>query len=201
MTLLAKLWGVGAGELAAGQELVTTALKSIPSTIFNAWYANDLELNVLIDRVIFECLLPLSYPPTKTKGSKNTASQSQSVTSVPSEQDSLRTERILLLVQSLDAQARKAFFTMQARQPQFGQVLEAFIKQCEAYNGGVMDAEGPKRTAALERTIQYIGQFFPDPLKVKSDYMRFAKAHDRRNYQLIRFAISSQSDYKTLASS
>ncbi|KAF3345830.1 hypothetical protein VD0002_g5961 [Verticillium dahliae] len=198
MTLLAKLWGVGAGELAAGQELVTTALKSIPSTIFNAWYANDLELNVLIDRVIFECLLPLSYPPTKTKGSKNTASQSQSVTSVPSEQDSLRTERILLLVQSLDAQARKAFFTMQARQPQFGQVLEAFIKQCEAYNGGVMDAEGPKRTAALERTIQYIGQFFPDPLKVKSDYMRFAKAHDRRNYQLIRFAISSQSDYKTV---
>ncbi|CRK41455.1 hypothetical protein BN1723_005144 [Verticillium longisporum] len=192
------LWGVGAGELAAGQELVTTALKSIPSTIFNAWYANDLELNVLIDRVIFECLLPLSYPPTKTKGSKNTASQSQSVTSVPSEQDSLRTERILLLVQSLDAQARKAFFTMQARQPQFGQVLEAFIKQCEAYNGGVMDAEGPKRTAALERTIQYIGQFFPDPLKVKSDYMRFAKAHDRRNYQLIRFAISSQSDYKTV---
>ncbi|EEY20644.1 Spo76 protein [Verticillium alfalfae VaMs.102] len=198
MTLLAKLWGVGAGELAAGQELVTTALKSIPSTIFNAWYANHLELNVLIDRVIFECLLPLSYPPTKTKGSKNTASQSQSVTSVPSEQDSLRTERILLLVQSLDAQARKAFFTMQARQPQFGQVLEAFIKQCEAYNGGVMDAEGPKRTAALERTIQYIGQFFPDPLKVKSDYMRFAKAHDRRNYQLIRFAISSQSDYKTV---
>ncbi|KAM0284380.1 hypothetical protein ACHAQH_001956 [Verticillium albo-atrum] len=198
MTLLAKLWGVGAGELAAGQELVVTALKSIPSTIFNAWYANDLELNVLIDRVIFECLLPLSYPPTKTKGSKNTASQSQSVTSVPSEQDSLRTERILLLVQSLDAQARKAFFTMQARQPQFGQVLEAFIKQCEAFNGGVMDAEGQKRTASLERTIQYIGQFFPDPLKVKSDYMRFAKAHDRRNYQLIRFAISSQSDYKTV---
>ncbi|KAL2752716.1 hypothetical protein ACRALDRAFT_1036675 [Sodiomyces alcalophilus JCM 7366] len=198
MTFLGNLWGVGAGELANGQDVVMP-LSGIPSVVYNAWYANDLELNILIDRVIFECLLPLSFPPIKSKGGKASASQSQSTsTGTVSDQDRIRTERILLLVQSLDPQAKKSFFTMQARQPQFAGVLEAYLKQCEAYNGGVMDGAGPRKTAALEKTIQYIAQFFPDAAKVKSDLYKFAKANDRRNYQLIRFAIGPENDYKTV---
>ncbi|ROT35894.1 hypothetical protein SODALDRAFT_320380 [Sodiomyces alkalinus F11] len=198
MTFLGNLWGVGAGELASGQDVVMP-LNGIPSVVYKAWYANDLELNILIDRVIFECLLPLSFPPIKSKGTKASASQSQpSGTGTVSDQDRIRAERILLLVQSLDPQAKKSFFTMQARQPQFAGVLEAFIKQCEAYNGGVMDGAGPRKTAALEKTIQYIAQFFPDAAKVKSDLYKFAKANDRRNYQLIRFSIGSENDYKTV---
>ncbi|OHW95057.1 spo76 protein [Colletotrichum incanum] len=198
MTLLAKLWAVGSGELAAGQESVIAALAGIPSRIFNAFYANDSELNILLDRVLFECLVPLSYPPIKApKNTRAAVSQSSQTASV-ADQDRIRAERILLLTQSLDPAAKRAFFAMQGRQPQFAQVLEAFINQCESYNGGVIDDNRPKKTANLERTVQYITQFFPDPFKVKTDLQKFANLNDRRAYQLVRFSVSAGSDYKTV---
>ncbi|TDZ31833.1 Sister chromatid cohesion protein pds5 [Colletotrichum spinosum] len=198
MTLLAKLWAVGSGELAAGQETVVAALSGIPSRIFNAFYANDLELNILLDRVLFECLVPLSYPPIKTpKSTRASASQSQQNAGV-AEQDRIRAERLLLLTQSLDPAAKRAFFAMQGRQPQFAQVLEAFVKQCENYNGGVMDDNRPRKTANLEKTVQYITQFFPDSFKVKADLQKFANQNDRRAYQLIKYSVSTESDYKTV---
>ncbi|KAK1675674.1 armadillo-type protein [Colletotrichum godetiae] len=197
MTLLAKLWAVGSGELAAGQESVVAALSGIPSRIFNAFYANDSELNILLDRVLFECLVPLSYPPIKAP--KNTRGTSQSSQSAGvADQDRIRAERILLLTQSLDQAAKRAFMAMQGRQPQFAQVLEAFVKQCESYNGGVIDDNRSKVTANLERTVQYIVQFFPDPFKVKTDLQKFANANDRRAYQLVKFSVSAESDYKTV---
>ncbi|KAK1640139.1 armadillo-type protein [Colletotrichum phormii] len=197
MTLLAKLWAVGSGELAAGQESVVAALSGIPSRIFNAFYANDSELNILLDRVLFECLVPLSYPPIKAPKSTRGASQSSQNAGV-ADQDRIRAERILLLTQSLDQAAKRAFMAMQGRQPQFAQVLEAFVKQCESYNGGVIDDNRSKVTANLERTVQYIVQFFPDPFKVKTDLQKFANANDRRAYQLVKFSVSAESDYKTV---
>ncbi|KAF4823949.1 Sister chromatid cohesion protein pds5 [Colletotrichum tropicale] len=198
MTLLAKLWAVGSGELAAGQEAVVAALSGIPTRIFNAFYANDLELNILLDRVLFECLIPLNYPPIKTpKSTRASSSQSQQNAGV-AEQDRIRAERLLLLTQSLDSAAKKAFFAMQGRQPQFAQVLETFVKQCELYNGGVMDDNRPKKTANLERTVGYITQFFPDSFKVKTDLQKFANQNDRRAYQLVKYSVSSESDYKTV---
>ncbi|KAK1537015.1 uncharacterized protein CCOS01_02335 [Colletotrichum costaricense] len=197
MTLLAKLWAVGSGELAAGQESVVAALSGIPSRIFNAFYANDSELNILLDRVLFECLVPLSYPPIKAPKSTRGASQSSQNAGV-ADQDRIRAERILLLTQSLDQAAKRAFMAMQGRQPQFAQVLEAFVKQCESYNGGVIDDNRPKITANLERTVQYITQFFPDSFKVKTDLQKFANANDRRAYQLVKFSVSAESDYKTV---
>ncbi|KAL2019537.1 hypothetical protein VTK56DRAFT_9571 [Thermocarpiscus australiensis] len=201
MSLLAKLWAVGTGELLAGNEAVTAALGGVPSRIYNAFYANDPELNVLLDRVIYECLVPLSYPPPK-KGSKNTTSngnsQSQAAGAAALDQDAIRAERILLLVRSLDSNAKKAFFAMQSRQPQFAHVLETFITQCDLYNGGVMDDNADKKTANLHKTIQYIAQFLPDEVKTKQDLYRFAKANDRRNYNLVRYVTGQEHDFKTV---
>jgi sister chromatid cohesion protein PDS5 len=195
MVLLGKLWAVAAGELAAGQEAVIASLSGIPSRILNTFYTNDPELNILLDRVLFECLVPLAFPPPpKGKGAKN----SQSGTGTAFDQDKIRAERILLLVKALDSQAKKAFFAMQGRQPQFAKILSAFIRQCESYNGGVMDDDEDKKTANLDKTIKYIVQFFPDDGKVKSDLFKFARTNDRRNYQLIKFAVGSESDYKTI---
>ncbi|KAK3368174.1 putative SPO76 protein [Podospora didyma] len=201
MSLLAKLWAVGAGELLAGHEAVTTALGGVPSRILSAFYANDMELNVLLDRVIYECLVPLAYPPPK-KGSKNASSngnsQSQGAATAPIDQDAIRAERILLLVRSLDTNGKKAFFAMQARQPQFAHVTEMFVKQCDKYNGGVMDEDAEKKTASLKKTASYIAQFLPDPTKVHADLMRFAKINDRRNYNLIKYVIGQEHDFKTV---
>jgi len=201
MSLLSKLWAVGSGELLAGHEAVSAALSGVPSRIFNAFYANDLELNVLLDRVIYECLVPLAYPPPK-KGSKNTGSngnsQPQPATAAPLDADAIRAERILLMARSLDQGAKKAFFAMQARQPQFAQVVGTFIKQCDQFNGGVMDEAAEKKTAGLNKTVNYLAQFLPDAIKGKADLLKFAKINDRRNYNLIKYVIGQEHDYKTV---
>ncbi len=201
MSLLGKLWGVAAGELLAGHEAVTSALGAVPSRIYNSFYANDLELNVLLDRVIYECLVPLSYPPPK-KTPKAAASngnpQSQAAGAAAFDPDAIRAERILLLLRSLDATGKKAFFAMQARQPQFAHVVETYIKQCDQFNGGVMDENGPKKLANLTKTTRYISQFLPDGPKSEQELYRFAKTNDRRSYNLIKYVIGQEHDFKTV---
>ncbi|KAL7626837.1 Sister chromatid cohesion protein pds5 [Parahypoxylon ruwenzoriense] len=201
MALLGKLWAVGSGELAAGQEAVISALSGIPSRIFNTFYANDLELNVLLERVVFECLVPLSFPPPpKAKASKptNGNSQSQSAPDLSYDQDRIRAERILLLVKDLDSNAKRAFNALQARQPQFSKVLENLVRQCDAFNGGNPEGNEDRIKQNLKKTIQYLCQFLPDPVKVEADLHNFANWHDRRCYQLIKFAVSAESDFKTM---
>lgn len=207
MALLGKLWGVGSGELAAGQESIISALSGIPSRIFNAFYANDPELNALVERVEFECLVPLSFPPPpKAKGSKSSngnsqsQSQPQSTTDSTYDQDRVRAERILLLVKGLDEGARKAFHALQARQLQWSLMCENLVKQCELFNGGNPEgnADATKIKQNLKKTTVYLSQYLPDMVKAEADLQNFASWHDRRCYQLIRFAISAENDFKTM---
>lgn len=200
MALLGKLWAAATGELAAGDEAVTSALGGIPSRIFSTIYANDLELNLLVDRIAYEYLVPLSYPAIKKaqKVANGRGSQQQkSAAAAGIDADAIRAERILLLVRSLEIGAKRAFFSLQSRQPQFSRIVDGFLKQCEAYNGGVGD-DGKKAAASVEKSIQYLSQFFPDAAKVRADLQRFAKLNDRRNYQLIRFVIGPEYDFTTM---
>ncbi|KAI1261154.1 armadillo-type protein [Xylariaceae sp. FL1019] len=198
MKLLGKLWAVAAGEIAAGQEAVISALSGIPSRIFNTFYANDLELNVLLERVVYEYLVPLSFPPPpKSKGPKVSNGQSQVESSY--DPDKVRAERILLLLKGLDHNARKAFHALQNRQPQFSTVMKNLVVQCERFNGGNPDdVNADKIKQNLKKTVQYLGQFLPDAVRVEGDLHNFANLHDRRSYQLIKFSVSPESDFKTM---
>ncbi|KAI1810754.1 armadillo-type protein [Poronia punctata] len=204
MALLGKLWGVASGEIAAGQESVISALADIPTRIYTTFYTNDLELTVLLERVVYEYLVPLSFPPApKSKGSKtstsnNSKSQSQPTSESNYDQDKIRAERILLLVKHLDANARKAFNALQARQPQFSKVLDNLVRQCEAFNGGNPEGNADVIKQNLGKTVKYICQFLPDQPRVEADLHNFANWHDRRSYQLIKFAVSPESDFKTM---
>lgn len=199
MALLGKLWAISTGEILAGNKVVVEALSAAPSKIYSSFYANDLEVNVLLDRVVFECLVPLSFPPPK-KGLKNangnTQSQSQSA-AAGYDQDAIRAERILLLVRSLDQNAKKAFFAIQARQPQFAKILQTFLRACDDYNGGVIEEDEERKTGNLKKTMKYISQFLPDEAKVQSELLKFAKANNSRNYQLIKFIIGPENEFKT----
>lgn len=202
MALLGKLWAISSGEILASNKVVVEALSAAPSKIYSSFYANDLEVNVLLDRVVYECLVPLSFPPPK-KGSKsangNSQSQSQSLSAAGAyDQDAIRAERILLLVRYLDQNAKKAFFAVQARQPQFAKILQTFIRACEDFNGGVMDENEDRKTGNLQKTIKYISQFLPEDSKVQSELLKFAKANDRRNYQLIKFVVGAENEFKTV---
>lgn len=203
MTTLSRIWGVAAGEIAAGNEAVISALGDIPSKIFNVYYTNDLDLNVLLDHVMFEQLIPLNYPPTSkgksSKAANGNSQASQGEGSTPFDADKIRTERILLVTRSLDAKSKKAFFALQARQSTYSNVLLAFLKHCEEYNGGVTNGGNAKEIKAkLDQVIKWLAALLPDPLRISHDLQKYAKLHDRRSYQLLRFAVASESDFKTV---
>jgi len=227
MTVLGRLWGVASGEIMASNASVVSTLGAIPTKILDAFYANDLEINVLIERILYEQLLPLSYPPIKAKSSKMTNGDSQRVngSQAPAAEDvreftvdadKLRTERMLTLVKYLDEKAKKAFFAIPHRQTQLARVMTAYLQRCEDYNvcdhsslgycslltiytqGGVMDADEASITENMKRLIEHFAGHLPDNAKAKNDLWKFAKAHDRRNYQLIRFCMAPESDYRTV---
>jgi sister-chromatid-cohesion protein PDS5 len=197
MTTLGRIWGVAAGEIAAGNETVNDALGTIPSKIFDACYANDKELNVLLDHVMFEQLIPLSYPPAKAKG-KAANGDSQVNGEGPFDADKIRTERILLVVKGLDPKARKAFFAMQSRQSPCSVALEAFLKRCEEFNGGVMEEDSQGIKNKLDSIIKWFADQSFDPLRTIHDLHKYAKLHDRRSYQLLRFMMAPGSDFNTV---
>ena len=143
MNVLARLWGVAAGDLASGEKQVASIIGAAPSKILDTYYANDLEIHVLLDHVLFEQLLPLGYPPIRikntklTNGSSQNAKESQTNGSHEADHmdpDKLRTERILLLVKDLDERAKKVFFAVQSRQLMLSRVMKTYLQRCEDYN-------------------------------------------------------------------
>ncbi|MCJ1282262.1 hypothetical protein MMC26_001585 [Xylographa opegraphella] len=204
--VLARLWGVASGEIAAGNEQVNSILGATPSKILNAAYIADLEINVLLDHVFFEALLPLSYPPIKSKSVKPTNGDIQRVKDSQTngeeikslDPDKIRTERMLLLGKSLDERASKIFFARCAMQAQLSKYLIAYLQSCEDYNNGVMDKNEVQIKDRLSKLISELAKLLPDQSKVSADLWKFAKMHDRRAYQLIRFCMAPESDYRTV---
>ena len=50
----------------------------------------------------------------------------------------------------------------------------------------------------MARLINTFAQLLPDSLKTNESLWKFAKMHDRRSYQLIRFCMAPESDYRTV---
>lgn len=203
MKLLGKIWGVAAGAIAEGNERITTLLGPIPSRILEACYVNDTEINAQVDLTLFDSLLPLNYPPMKPKAAVNGSSQivKDSQTNgdqgyTETELDKIRAERQLVLVHGLEEKAKKVFFAKQTNQARGIAFMEQFLKLCEEYNGGVTDKGGKEVKSKLEGFINYYGKTLPDSSRVVHDLWKFAGAHDRRSYQLIRFCMAPESDYR-----
>ncbi|KAE8154742.1 armadillo-type protein [Aspergillus avenaceus] len=203
MRTLARIWAVAVGEIEQDNEQVAPLLKDGPSKIFDAFYTNEADIHVLIDRVLFEILLPLNYPPTKSKLSRTNSSQSQknSQTSegeTETDADKVRVRRILTLIKGLDEKAKRVFFAIAARQIQMRTGITVYLQACEEYNGGVIDKDEDRIKARMTQVVEAISKMFPDATRASADLWKFAKAHDRRSYQLIRFAMAAVSDYRTV---
>lgn len=143
MKILARIWAVSFGEIAAGNEQVVSIIGAAPSRILHAYYANELEIHLLMDHVIFEILLPLAYPPIKVRAPKLTNGNSQRVKdSQPTgdreaetpDPDKIRAERILFLIKGLDEKAKKVFYMFQSRQVALSGYMNHYLKSCEDYN-------------------------------------------------------------------
>ncbi|KAL8961673.1 MAG: hypothetical protein Q9193_001804 [Seirophora villosa] len=207
MGVLARIWGVAVGEISEENEQIVALLGGIPTKILDTYYTNDIEIMVLLDRVFYEHLLPLSYPPVKAKssrlpnGNSQGAKESQRSTDKGGEAvdlDKIRTERILLLVKALDERAKKVFYAIQSRQLMLSKYMIAYLARCEDYNGGVMEENESSIKENLTRLIKTFAGMLPNPQQATSDLWKFAKLHDRRSYQLIRFCMAPDSDYRTV---
>lgn len=197
MTLIAKMWGIAAADIADGVDSVVSALGSVPTKIFDAMYANDNEIATLMDHVTFEQLVPLSFPASKSKKASNGDSQVANGEEA-FDADRVRTERILTLVKGLNERSKTAFFKLQERQTKYRQAVTSFLSACEKYNGGVMDENADRTKAELTQYIQWLVWFAPDKPRATAELWKYAKIHDRRSYQLIRFTMAPESDLKTV---
>ncbi|KAF9892440.1 Sister chromatid cohesion protein PDS5 B [Aspergillus nanangensis] len=205
MKTLARMWAVAAGEIELDNDQIAPLLKDGPSKIFDAYYTNEPDIHMLIDRVLFEILLPLHYPPIKAKLLRSGSSQSQKLKDSQSSEgdtatdvDKIRVRRILTLLRGLDERSKRVFFALQARQIQLRTAVTIYLQACEDYNGGVMEKNDGQIKAQLSRVIDTLSKLFPDASRTSADLWKFAKVHDRRNYQLIRFAMAAISDYRTV---
>ncbi|KAL1889517.1 Sister chromatid cohesion protein pds5 [Ceratocystis pirilliformis] len=191
MVLLGKLWSVAASEIAAEHDLVCPCLGGIPSRIIEVYYTGDPESIAILDRVLLEYIIPLGFPPRKSKKNSQTAA-------INYDSDKVRAERILQLVRSLSDKAKRAFFAMQARQPAMMPPVIAYIRQCELYNGGVIEANEDRVTANLNGVIKWLSGRLSDQPKAQADLERLAKVNERRYYALVKYAIDINNDFKTI---
>ena len=207
MTVLARLWGVAIGAMSNEEEQVISTLGAVPSKILDTYYTSDIEIGLLLDHILFEQLLPLNYPPVKSKSAKLTNGHAQEAKdhqtngdgkSENIDPDKVRTERILILAKYLDEKAKKVFFMLQNRQLQLSKMMAVYLQRCEHYNGGVMDEDEKKIKEHLTRLINSFSKQLPDSSKVTDSLWKFTKMHDRRSYQLIRYCMAPDSDYRTV---
>ncbi|KAJ9639413.1 Sister chromatid cohesion protein pds5 [Coniosporium tulheliwenetii] len=203
MDLLGKIWGVAAGAIAEGDDRISQTLGAIPSRILDTYYVNSPEVNAHVDRVLYESLFPLAYPPIKAKPQTNGASQrvkdsQQNGDHEPeSDADRIRVERALVLIRGLEPKAKTILYARAGQQQaSLAKYMDMFLKKCEDYNGGIME-EGEKEIKQhLTRLIDFYSKTLPNPAQASDDLWKFAKMHDRRSYQLIRFAMAPDSNYK-----
>ncbi|EXJ83418.1 hypothetical protein A1O1_07041 [Capronia coronata CBS 617.96] len=205
--LLARIWGVASRDVENGVEVVKAAVGDIPDRLLRAYYTNDLHVHAALDKALYESLLPLSFPPIKVHTSRTESQkprakdkEDNSSEGSASDPDAIRTRRILTLVQSLDTKSRLVFFKFQTRQVQMSKAMTVFLQACEEYNGGVVENDRDETTIKdrLTRYIDHLSKTFPDSTVVATDLWKFAKQHNRRWYQLIRFAMGPEHDYRTV---
>ncbi|PWW77887.1 hypothetical protein C7212DRAFT_356749 [Tuber magnatum] len=218
MFCLARMWNMAYPDILSGNEVIMNQLGWIPSKILDTFYINDAEVNVLLDHVLFGVLIPVNYPPIEKlesriaadrqtngksngKGKERDAAEAEKAKEKEiQEGDKIRVQRLLVLVRGLDPKAKKALFAVPLRQISYAKVMDVFLKSCEDYNGGIIDdgVEEDLVKKALHKFIEWLSQKLPDTPKAKENLMKFAKLHDRRCYQLIRFCFSPDSDYRTV---
>ena len=163
MRVLSCIWGVAAGEIAAGEEKVIACIGAVPSRILDAYYANDMDINASLDHAIFEQLLPMNFPPVKLKATKNVNGNSQLVRDSQTngeieaeslDPDKIRTERILILVKNLDERAKKVFYAIQSRQLVLAKIMTAYLQRCEDFNVGASLGDNTQMQCANNRFRQ-----------------------------------------------
>ncbi|CAB4432910.1 unnamed protein product [Rhizophagus irregularis] len=174
---LARLYNMAYIEIVDHDANAIEKFGWIPSEILNILYIKDNEINVCVEKAMYEEIL------TSNNG------------------DSARMDRIIVVFGSLDPKAKKGFFSLFQRQREAINDMETFLKLCEKYNDDSNNEDSEKLSNILNQVIERISGKLPDSEKSKNHLSAFAKLRDTRVYKLIRDCMNPQSDYKTVRKS
>lgn len=196
---LGRIWGVASGAIAEGGELVRQRLGPIPNKIVDAVYLNNPEVNAQIYRTLHETLLPVSYPSIRAKATSTDSKRvadSQPGMDPSLNPDAIRAERILVLVRDLEGRVKQAWNALQARQTtEKAKYMEAYLKASEELKTGKNAADANK---SFDKLVRMIANWSTEPELAFEHLKKFAKHHDRRSFQLMRFCWSPESDYRKI---
>ena len=201
MSTLGRIWGVAFGGIAEGSELLRKNFGAIPSKILEAVYVNDVELNVLIQRTLYEELLPVAYPPIRSRPpDSQRIDDSQMVTDPMPSPDLLRAERILVLVRGLEGRGKTVWNALPVKQKDYITYLQAYIEKAEGLYDGKKDTADAKKQ--FDKVVGTICKTLTlDPDTAAEHLKKFAKFNNKRCFQLMRFCWDADSDYRKIQKS
>ncbi|KJX94546.1 sister chromatid cohesion and DNA repair protein (BimD) [Zymoseptoria brevis] len=191
MELVSRLWGVASGSLIEGSEPVRDMFGAIPTKVLDATYVNDKTLNALILRNLYDFLLPVSFPPIKSK-----VPDSQSTGERAIDPDRFRAQRILVLVRDLDERAKKVFYSLQQKQGAYAKYFATILELGEKIHAGADQDSQCDDKKRMKSLITAISSPFPDPVIASKHITEFVNRNERRDFVLARFCMSPESDYK-----
>lgn len=151
----------------------------IPNTILKLIYTDDKDILIMVEQLIIDYLIPQQLNNT------------------------IRVDRIINIVSSLDERAYLGFISLLNRQKTWSLFIEKFLKLCETYNGGIMDdiSEMSSIKEQLNQINQSLSNHFPDSKKAYDKIRTFINLNDRRSYELLRNTYNPKLSYEKILNS
>ncbi|RHZ63282.1 hypothetical protein Glove_330g114 [Diversispora epigaea] len=174
---LARLYNLAYMEIVDHDANAIEKFGWIPSEILNTLYTNDNEIIACVEKALHDEILS------------------------PSNDDSIRMERLLIVFESLDAKAKKGFFSLFQRQRDVINDMNAYLSLCERYKEDMANNDSENFTNVLNQVVQRISDKLPDPLKSANHLSSFPKLYDSDVYKMIRDCMNPLSDWKTVKKS
>lgn len=173
-------------------DLEESFFQKIPNQLLSLIYINDKDINFALDMNFFDKVC--SFEDNSIK----------------------RVERICQIFNCLDDKGKQAFFALSNRQQKTSKVVLIFIELCEKWSnvGSLSDdkenlsetdksgsEERNNLSAKIDKTINWLCESLPDGLNLISCVERFYKLKNFRLLNLVKQAISPDSDFKVVKNS
>lgn len=150
---------------------------TIPSTMFELYYINDLHINEQVDRIIFEYLLPIEADDKK------------------------RVKRLLSVISHFSEKAFSSFFAFNKRQLHMSTALSKYVEFCQLLNNSDSSIPNNEIAQKLQMTIQWLASGLADETKAIAALEALKEIDDKRIYYLIKTCITNDVSLATLKNS
>ncbi|KAF4002432.1 Sister chromatid cohesion protein PDS5 [Saccharomyces cerevisiae] len=150
-------------------------IDTIPSTLYNLYYINDLNINEQVDSVIFEYLLP--FEPDNDK----------------------RVHRLLTVLSHFDKKAFTSFFAFNARQIKISFAISKYIDFSKFLNNqeSMSSSQGPIVMNKYNQTLQWLASGLSDSTKAIDALETIKQFNDERIFYLLNACVTNDIPFLT----